>query len=115
LILMVDWNKRQLDGYLDQVCKPLSLTDKFEAFGLSAQTVIGYDVESIYEGIINAKKNKDRPSVIILDTYKGIGISFAESMLMNHYISVNKTMMQEAIDEIECRYANGTYPGGESK
>ncbi|MGE5612804.1 MAG: transketolase [Bacillota bacterium] len=113
LIVFVDWNKKQLDGRLEEVNNPLDIGKKFESFGFFTQTVKGYDVEEIYWAIQAAKKNKGKPSVIVLDTYKGMGISFAERVEFNHYLVIDEAMAEEGIREIERRYANGTYPGGD--
>jgi hypothetical protein len=51
--------------------------------------------------------------VIVLDTTKGLGVSFAEREVFNHYLNIDQAMAEEAIGEIEKRYANGSYPGGE--
>jgi transketolase len=111
-ILFVDWNKKQLDGELDFVSPPLDIGGKFEAFGFHSQTAKGYDVQAIYDAICAAKAEKGRPSVILLDTLKGLGVSFAEREAFNHYLNIDDAMAEEGIAEIERRYASGTYPGG---
>ena len=112
-ILFVDWNKKQLDGELDFVNPPLDIPGKFESFGFHAQTVKGYDAEEIYNAIRAAKGRKDKPSVIVLDTLKGLGVSFAEREAFNHYLNIDEAMAKEGIEEIERRYAAGDYPGGD--
>ena len=114
-IVFVDWNKKQLDGRLEEISNPLSISGKFAIFGFDAQTVKGYDVKEIYEAIERAKKVSGKPSVIILDTIKGLGVNFAERVEFNHYLIINQDMAKEGIEEIEKRYANGTYPGGDFK
>ncbi len=114
-ILFVDWNKKQLDGPIDEICNPLDIGRKFEAFGFCVQTVKGYSVVEIYEAIQRAKLDTCKPSVIILDTYKGLGVSFAERAKFNHYLVINQEMAEEGINEIEKRYASGTYPKGDVK
>jgi len=112
-ILFVDWNKKQLDGELDFVNPPLEMSSKFEAFGFHAQTVKGYDAGAILAAIQLAKACTDKPSVIILDTIKGLGVSFAEREAFNHYLNIDQEMAREGIEEIERRYAANTYPGGD--
>ncbi|MCL1804758.1 MAG: transketolase [Clostridiales bacterium] len=112
-ILFVDWNKKQLDGELDYVSPPLDIRGKFESFGFQSQTVKGYDAEAIYTAICRAKEETGKPSVIILDTLKGLGVSFAERESFNHYMTIDEGMAKEGIEEIERRYAAGTYPGGD--
>ncbi|MDD3169570.1 MAG: transketolase, partial [Eubacteriales bacterium] len=115
LITFVDDNKKQIDGCIPQVCEPLDIVEKFGAFGFDARKVKGYDVEAIYHAIQEAKAVKGKPHVIVLDTYKGLGVCFAEREAFNHYLVINEAMAEEGIAEIEKRYAEGTYPGGDFK
>ena len=114
-IVFVDWNKKQIDGRLEEVNDPADIAKKFESFGFKSQVVKGYDVEEICSAIDCAKASKTQPHVIILDTIKGLGVSFAERVEFNHYLVIDQAMAQEGIDEIEKRYAEGTYPGGDFK
>lgn len=114
-IAFVDDNKKQLDGRTMNICETYDVEAKFRSFGWHAQTVIGYDVEQIYYAIEQAKASKERPSVIILDTIKGLGVNFAEEVEFNHYMNIDWDMANGAIAEIEKRYKEGTYPGGDFK
>lgn len=111
-ILFVDWNKKQLDGYIEDVCDPVSIADKFKAFGFDVQVVKGYDAQAIYEAVLKAKNVSGKPHCIILDTYKGLGVTFAEQADFNHFIDVSREDAEAAIREIEKRYADDTFPGG---
>jgi transketolase len=112
-IAFVDENKKQIDGTVKQICEPFDTEEKIRAFGFDARKVNGQDTEAVYNAIEEAKAVKGRPSVIVLDTLKGFGVSFAEREVFNHYLNIDEAMAEEAIREIERRYANGTYPGGE--
>lgn len=114
-VLFVDWNKKQLDGTLEEICEPCDLARKFEAFGFFAQMVKGYDVEAICGAIDAAKAQKGKPSVVVLDTIKGIGISFAEAVDFNHYMVVDEAMAAEATRCIKKRLEMGAFPGGEPR
>jgi transketolase len=111
-ILFVDWNKKQLDGATDAICNPYDIEKKLKAFGFDTQVAVGYDVENIYDAIQKAKETKGSPHAIVLDTYKGIGVNFAEEAEFNHYMEVDEEMAISAINEIERRYREGTYPKG---
>jgi transketolase len=115
IILFVDWNKKQLDGKLEDINDPHSIEGKFAAFGFETQTVKGYDVEEIYGAIEHAKTVKGKPSVIVLDTLKGLGVCFAENAVTCHFMTIDEKMEKEAIEVIEERYTQGAYPGGELK
>ena len=100
LIAFVDWNKLQLDGYTKDVLDMGNLEEKFHAFGWHAQTVPGHDPGKIKDAITQAKEEKNRPSVIILDTIKGYGCTFAEGISGNHHMTFTNEQMQEAIDAV---------------
>ena len=112
-IVFVDWNKKQLDGRLEQISDPVDLAQKFTAFGFDTQTVKGYDVEEIWNAIERAKAVPGKPHCILLDTIKGLGVDFAEAQDFNHYMTFSKEVAENAIAEIERRLADGTYPGGD--
>lgn len=114
LIIFVDWNKKQLDGRLEQVNDPKDIPEKFRAFGFDTRLARGNDVEGVYQAIADAKAVPGQPHVIVLDTWKGAGISFAERVEFNHYMVVDQQMAQAAVEEVERRLAQGTYPGGEN-
>ncbi|MCL2391196.1 MAG: transketolase [Oscillospiraceae bacterium] len=98
LITFVDWNKQQLDGYTKDIMDMGNVEEKFRAFGWHCQTVAGHEPEKIKAAIIEAKGVKDAPSVIILDTIKGYGCSFAQGVEANHHMNFTKEQMEEAID-----------------
>ncbi|OQA13015.1 MAG: Transketolase 1 [Firmicutes bacterium ADurb.Bin356] len=113
LIVFIDSNKKQLDGRIKEICEPFDIEDKFRAFGWNACTVKGYDVAEIYDAINLSKTSVDKPSVIVLDTIKGLGVNFAEEVDFNHYLVIDESMAERGIAEIERRYKEGCYPGGD--
>ena len=112
LIAFVDENKRQLDGYVADVCGG-DPVEKFRAFGWNAVRVCGWDYGAILREIRAASEQAEAPSVIVCETVKGIGCSFAERASMNHYMVITKEMADEAVAEIERRLSAGTYPAGD--
>ena len=102
LILIVDDNKRQLDGYTKDICNPFSLKAKFEAFGLNAIEADGHDVKAIYDALTQAL-GSGRPTAVILSTVKGHGCNFAEIDGFNHYMVITHEMAESAIAEIDER------------
>ena len=111
--VFIDWNKKQLDGRLEQIIEPVDLAGKLRAFGFDTQVVKGYDVAEILEAIEKAKQVGGKPHAIVLDTIKGLGINFAEKEEFNHYLTFGMDKAMEAVVEIEKRYSEGTYPGGD--
>jgi len=98
LITFVDWNKQQLDGYTKDILDMGDIAEKFIAFGWHTQTVDGHDPNKIKAAIVNAKKNTDAPSVIVLDTVKGNGCAFAENIAANHHMNFSKEDIDKAVE-----------------
>ncbi len=113
LIVFLDANKCQLDCPVEELRHGQDLAEKWRAFGWMTQEAQGYDAGSITECIDSAKSQHKAPSMILLDTIKGLGDDFAERTAFNHYMVVNHEMAEAAVDEIEKRWSEGTYPRGQ--
>lgn len=101
LVIMLDYNKKQLDGYLEDICKPLSFEEKARAFGFDSITVDGSNIYKIKEALI---KKTDKPKFIVLDTKKGQGVEFIENMYSNHHIRPDentKLEIEKVINKLE--------------
>jgi transketolase len=98
LIVFVDSNKQQLDGYTKDIMDVGDVAQKFASFGWHAQDIDGHDVRAIYGAIEAAKRVKGRPSVIVLNTVKGKGCTFAEGVLDNHHMAITKQQGGQAIE-----------------
>ena len=86
LIWLVDDNKKQLDGYTQDVLPIFDLEAKFAAFGFDARRVDGNDIAQVYDALTAPIGDKPRP--IILDTVKGKGIREVEETMGNHSMTV---------------------------
>ena len=75
---------------------------KWEAFRWNVINVEnGNDVEEIDEAVLCAKACKTAPSMIILHTKKGYGVSFAEKAGPgNHSMAVTPEMLHQALQEL---------------
>lgn len=101
LIVFVDWNKKQLDGYIKDINDFTNIAERFAAFGFDAVTVDGHSTAAIYDAIEKAKQNTDKPSCIVLDTEKAHGVTFASSIESNHHITISAEQLAEGIKELE--------------
>ena len=102
LIAFTDYNKLQLDGPCSEIVDVAPLDKKWEAFRWNVINVEnGNDVEQIDNAILQAKTCKTAPSMIILNTVKGYGVSFAEKAgTGNHSMAVTQDMLQQALQEL---------------
>ncbi|MFK4997289.1 transketolase [Bacillus sp. N9] len=104
LIVLLDDNKKQLDGPTKEIIDPLDFVEKFTAFGFDTVQVDGTSVEAIDQAIQRAKQNKGKPQAIVLDTVKGQGVKHLEEKADNHHIRPNDEdwkAINEAIEELE--------------
>ncbi len=102
LIAFVDNNGRQLDGSTEEIMShPKGIGAKFDAFGWNVIEVNnGNDVEEILDAVRAAKKVSGVPSVLILHTIKGKGVSFAEQNGA-HSSTLSKEEWEEEIRKAE--------------
>lgn len=102
MICFTDYNKMQLDGGTEEVSGLEPLTDKWKAFGWNVYSVDGHDVEAIDDAITDAKNKKGKPSMIILNTLKGKGVSFLEAKWMNnHNVNISPEERAIALEELK--------------
>lgn len=78
LIVIVDRNNIQIDGFTEDIMPLNNIKDKFSAFNFHVQEINGHDFEAIDTAIEEAKTMFDIPSVIIANTIPGKGVSFTE-------------------------------------
>jgi transketolase len=85
LIAIVDRNHLQINGTTEQIQSIEPLKERYEAFGWSVRTVNGNDIEELYEVLYSVPFEKNKPSLIIANTIKGKGLSFAENNVDYHH------------------------------
>jgi transketolase len=86
LTWLLDYNKKQLDGYTKDIMNPLDFVEKFKAFGFDAVCINGNDIEQLYDAL--TAPVGDKPKAIILDTVKGAGVKEVEETMSNHSMNV---------------------------
>ncbi len=102
LIAFTDYNKLQIDGRIEEINQLEPLPEKWQAFGWHVINVKdGHDVAEIANAIGKAKSIKSRPSMIILNTIKGKGVSFIEAAgVNNHNMPITKEETLAALAEL---------------
>ncbi len=102
LVGIVDWNKKQIDGTIDECISLLDIAEKFRVFGWYAVTVKGDDIEAIQDAFRQIRENQsDKPGVLVLDGVKGSGVKCIEKMKFNHMIPVDKELADQCLAELE--------------
>lgn len=105
LILLIDYNKAQLDGYIKDVNEMADYVEKFKAFHWETDEVDGHDVEALSAAIERAKAGRNgKPHVIVCNTVKGSGVSlFAPDRC--HHITLSKEQAEQCMQELEAARA----------
>ncbi len=78
LIVIVDRNNIQIDGYTEDIMPLESLAHKFESFGFHVEEIDGHNFTEIVAAVGRAQAVFDGPSAIIARTIPGKGVSFME-------------------------------------
>jgi transketolase len=102
---IVDRNRIQATGPTKEVFDIPDIERKWASFGWHVIAVNGHDVGQILEALDAAEQVKGRPTVIVAETIKGKGISFAEHNAAFHNGSFTEEQYQQAMAEIETRRA----------
>jgi transketolase len=102
LVAIVDYNKIQSFGTVQEVLDLEPFAAKWRAFGWAVREVDGHDHREIYETLATLPFEPSRPSVLIAHTVKGKGVSFMENNLEWHYRSPDVTQLGQALTELGC-------------
>lgn len=84
LIIVIDNNGIQATGRTKNIIEVESLQEKWEAFGFNVISVNGHSFQELHKAFEQAKESP-KSTVIIANTIKGKGLSFAEDMDDWHY------------------------------
>ncbi len=97
---IVDRNKLQINGAVEDIIGIESLEDKWAAFGWNVLRVDGHSIPALLDAFA-ARFDNDRPTLIIADTVKGKGVSFMENNCAWHGGTLNEEQLRAALAELE--------------
>jgi transketolase len=100
LTAIVDSNRYQLDGAVEDINSLRPLDAKFESFGWRVITVDGHDVGAVRVALHQARESHDVPVCIIANTVKGKGVTFMENNNEFHGKSPNAEQLQVAVTQL---------------
>lgn len=103
LTAFVDFNGLQIDGDIAKVMSPLPIDKKFEAFGWNVVCTDAHDPIALNDAIEQAKTASGKPTVIILKSTKGKGVSFMENNASWHGSAPNEEQYDQAIAELDAQ------------
>jgi transketolase len=101
LVVIVDYNKIQSLGRVEDVLDLDPLAEKWRAFGWATEEVDGHDVDELERLLGGAPLSEGRPTCVVAHTVKGKGVSFMEDLLQWHYSAPKGDQLTEALAELE--------------
>lgn len=105
LCAMIDVNGLQIDGATKDVMPSEPLDKKFEAFNWNVIHVDGHDYDALEKAFANAAACKGKPTMLLLKTVKGKGVSFMENNAGWHGKAPNDEQYAQAKAEVEAKLA----------
>lgn len=102
LVLLIDYNKVQLDGPSSEIMPLDPLAEKFRAFGwnVAPQAYDGHNVLEILRSSDWVSTQTDWPVAVIYSTHKGRGVSFMEDNAYWHGSPVDDATYVKARAEL---------------
>lgn len=98
---IIDRNRFQATGSTAEIFDIPRLDDKWRAFGWNVLSVDGHDVGAVLDVLDQARATTGAPTLIVAETVKGKGVSFAENTAAFHNASLTQEQYDQALREIE--------------
>ena len=105
LAVIVDYNKIQSLGRVEEVIDLEPLADKWRAFGWGVREIDGHDLAAIEAAFAAVPFVAGRPSCIVAHTVKGKGVSYMEDKLLYHYRAPRGEDLDKALAELDAARA----------
>lgn len=115
VIVIIDDNKKQLDGTTDAIMNPFDIVKKMEAFGFYTRKVKGNDEAAIASTLEELLSMEGQAICMVLDTIKGQGVPHFEQMENNHSVKFSaedNRITEEAMLALSQFIEGGTTPCG---
>ena len=100
LVGIIDCNRLQIDGPVDEVMEVEPLGAKYASFGWDVMRIDGHDMTQIVDALGQSKSLKGRPVLILADTVKGKGVSFMENQTGWHGKAPNYDELMQGLKEL---------------
>ena len=101
LTAIIDSNRYQLDGAVEEIQSLAPLPDKLAAFGWRVLEVDGHDMAAVLGALRSAKASHDQPTWIIAHTVKGKGVTFMENNNEFHGKAPNPEQLAIALSQLD--------------
>ena len=100
LVCITDYNRIQLDGFVNDIMPLEPLAEKWRSFNWHAIEVDGHDIAQLQKAFAEAAATRGKPTAIIAHTIKGKGVSFMENNPKFHGVAPTQEEMEKALLEL---------------
>ena len=105
LTMIVDYNRIQCIGRIEDVIELEPFAEKFSAFRWAVSEIDGHNYQQIEDALNSLPLQKGKPSCIIAHTVKGKGVSWMEDTVESHFKSINDEELAQLLRELEAEHA----------
>jgi transketolase len=100
LTAIVDFNRYQLDGAVEDIQSLEPFAAKWAAFGWHVLEIDGHDMGAVMQALTAATQHRGQPTCIIATTVKGKGVSFMEHNNEFHGKAPSKEQLEVALTQL---------------
>ncbi|WDZ63585.1 transketolase [Paenibacillus polymyxa] len=111
LIGIIDRNRLQISGATEEVMGLEPLEEKWTAFGWNVVSINGNNMEELLKAFRSAPEVAGKPTLIMANTTKGKGVSFAENVPAWHHHVPDDKELELALTELKATIEELTQKG----
>src|SRR5262245_57611295 len=101
IVVIEDYNKIQLDGFVKDIMEVSPLAEKWRSFGWHTLEIDGNDIPALQAAFAQAAATKGKPTALVAHTIKGKGVSFMENNPKYHGTAPTPAEVQLALQELQ--------------
>ncbi|WP_284645277.1 transketolase [Paenibacillus silviterrae] len=105
LIGIIDRNRLQISGTTEEVMGLEPLEEKWAAFGWNVISINGNDMNELVRTFEATPTVAGKPTLVMANTVKGKGVSFAENVAHWHHHVPNDAELEKALSELDALIA----------
>jgi transketolase len=100
LIAIIDKNRLQIDGWVEEIMNIESIVEKYKDFGWNVIEVDGHNMAEVVDGLEKAMAYEGKPTMLCAHTVKGKGVSFMENIAGWHGKAPSEEQLEQSLKEL---------------
>jgi transketolase len=100
LTAIIDKNRLQIDGWVEEVMNIDPIIDKYKSFHWNVIEIDGHNMKEIVDGLEKAMAFQGKPTLVVAHTVKGKGVSFMENIAGWHGRPPSVEEMEQGLKEL---------------